>query len=449
MTAILKWSLGVFAFSQAVISATYAKLPDITAAELVEAIKSADSHLVNVETKYIIDQQFKKTKSIYVKYGKPLKRKLEIHWRKEGIRDYIDVTCFDGRLILGKPFRFVLALNGEIRMQWTPNENKGDIFKKPFIHAWPIPFDFGLTPEKRGKMLGKVLEHCRIETLKEERWENHECYYIEAVQPDKARIKAWIDPNAGYRARHSQFWGPNGSIWYEASAEFKDCGNGVWFPVKGVFKLYGNDTSTGKRVVSIENRLKVEQVKVNADLTQKDFEIQFPHGTSVYVHTLNASYIAGVTSLDGFGEEALNPLVGKPLPDMKEIAVDHDPNQTKDKMILVCFWDMNQRPSRHRIAQLAKQAEQLNCKGVTIIAVQASKVDGNKLNEWVEKNNIPFPVGVFQGDEEKTRFAWGVRYFPWLILTDKQHVVTAEGFTLDELNEKLSNNPKHKSGPTQ
>jgi len=436
MTTILKWSVAVFAFSQAVISTTYAKLPNITAAELIEAIKSADSRLVNVETKYIVDEQFNKT--IHEKYGMPLKRKLEIHWRKEGIRDYIDVTCFDGRLILGKPFRFVMALNGEIRMQWTPNENKGDIFKKPYIHAWPIPFNFGLTPEKRGKMLGKVLEHCRIETLKEERWDNHECYYIEAVQPDKARIKAWIDPNAGYRAKHSQFWGPNGLIWHEASAEFKDCRNGIWFPVKGVFKRYGNDRSTGKRVVSCERRLKVEQVKVNADLTQKDFEIQFPHGTRVYVHTLNASYIAGVTSLDGFGEEALNPLVGKPLPELKDLKIDLSSADANDKMILVCFWDMQQRPSRNCIKELAKQAKQLKPKGVTVVAVQASKIDENKINEWVKKNNIPFPVGIIQDDEEKICFTWGIRSLPWLILTDREHVVRSEGFALTELDEAIS-----------
>ena len=56
--------------------------------------------------------------------------------------------------------------------------------------------------------------------------------------------------------------------------------------------------------------------------------------------------------------------------------------------------------------------------------------------EWVEKNKIPFPVGMIKGDEEKTRFTWGVRPLPWLILTDKKHIVTAEGFNLDELDEK-------------
>ncbi len=104
---------------------------------------------------------------------------------------------------------------------------------------------------------------------------------------------------------------------------------------------------------------------------------------------------------------------------------------------------MEQRPSRHCIIQLAKQAEQFKLKGVTVVAVQVSKVDEKNLNEWVKKYNIPFPVGIIQADEEKTRFTWGVRSLPWLILTDKQHAVTAEGFTLTELNEKLSSNSKN------
>jgi len=142
-------------------------------------------------------------------------------------------------------------------------------------------------------------------------------------------------------------------------------------------------------------------------------------------------------------------LLGRPLPNFKSIELKFIPEDTKEKGISICFFDMNQRPSRNCIMRLAKQAEQLKRKGVTVVIVQASKIDENTLNEWVKNYNIPFPVGMVQGDEEKTRFTWGIRSLPWMILTDKQHVVTAEGFNPDELNEKLGNNPKHKSGPTQ
>ena len=89
---------------------------------------------------------------------------------------------------------------------------------------------------------------------------------------------------------------------------------------------------------------------------------------------------------------------------------------------------------------MSKRAKELRAKDVLVVAIQASKVDDSVLNEWVEKNNIPFPVGMVQGDQEKSRFTWGVCSLPWLILTDKKHIVTAEGFTLAELDEKLNGN---------
>jgi hypothetical protein len=37
----------------------------------------------------------------------------------------------------------------------------------------------------------------------------------------------------------------------------------------------------------------------------------------------------------------------------------------------------------------------------------------------------------------KIRAAWGVRSLPWLILTDRKHIVTVEGFGLNELNDEI------------
>jgi hypothetical protein len=55
----------------------------------------------------------------------------------------------------------------------------------------------------------------------------------------------------------------------------------------------------------------------------------------------------------------------------------------------------------------------------------------------VKKNNVQFPIGMVQGYEDKTRFTWCVRSLPWLILTDEQLIVRAEGFGINELDEKI------------
>lgn len=129
--------------------------------------------------------------------------------------------------------------------------------------------------------------------------------------------------------------------------------------------------------------------------------------------------------------------VGKPLPKFEGIKLSLTAEQTKDSAILFCFFDMNQRPSRRWITQLAQKARELKGKRVTIVAVQASEVKENSFSAWIKKNAIPFPTGLITANIEKTRFTWGVRSLPWLILTDRQHVVTAEGFSVNELYDKL------------
>jgi hypothetical protein len=147
-----------------------------------------------------------------------------------------------------------------------------------------------------------------------------------------------------------------------------------------------------------------------------------------------------MAELDARGRPVLKrptSLSGKPLPDMKDLKVDLSPTDTDDKMLLVCFFDMQQRPSRNCIRELAKQVQKMKEKGIIVAAVQASKVEENTLDQWIKKNDILFPVGMIEGNEEKIRFTWGVRSLPWLILTDNKHIVHAEGFALNELSEKL------------
>lgn len=129
-------------------------------------------------------------------------------------------------------------------------------------------------------------------------------------------------------------------------------------------------------------------------------------------------------------------LMDGPLPGFEGIRIDFEPRQARG-MILACFWDMNQRPSRHCLARLAKQAEHLRQRGLAIVAVQISKVDEDKLDAWLKKSNVPFPVGRVRGDEAEIRFAWGICSLPWLILTDTRHIVRAEGFALAELDARI------------
>jgi len=113
------------------------------------------------------------------------------------------------------------------------------------------------------------------------------------------------------------------------------------------------------------------------------------------------------------------------------------PDGASDKMILVCFWDVNQRPSRNCIRELAERAEELAEKDITVVCVQASEVDEKSLNELVKEHKIPFPVGRTMAEVGKSRFDWGVKSLPWLILSNRSHIVISEGFGPGQLDDKI------------
>jgi hypothetical protein len=130
------------------------------------------------------------------------------------------------------------------------------------------------------------------------------------------------------------------------------------------------------------------------------------------------------------------PLTGKKLPGFEGIKINLNPDQIQDRMMLICFFDMNQRPARNCIMQLNKQAEQLKQKGIVVIGIQAAEVDAEDFNQWLKASDFNFPVGIIQADTDEIKFNWSVQTLPWLILTNKEHIVTAEGFNISELGEK-------------
>ncbi len=101
--------------------------------------------------------------------------------------------------------------------------------------------------------------------------------------------------------------------------------------------------------------------------------------------------------------------------------------------------DVDQRPSRHCLAALAQRAEGLGQQGVTLIPIQATETDPDVLKGWLDEQGIRTPVGRIQAeaDARTALILWGVRSLPWLILTDAQHVVRAEGFAVGELDVKI------------
>jgi len=156
-------------------------------------------------------------------------------------------------------------------------------------------------------------------------------------------------------------------------------------------------------------------------VTFRDVSLQTGHKTQVEVDIKQTGALLRGNSLPGFGD----------------IELDFATKDNKGRRLLICFFDMNQRPSRRCISEIAKKAKRLKEEGVAVVAIQASKINQDSLDEWSKQNSIPFSIGTIKGDVEKVRFIWGVQSLPWLILTDRQHLVSSAGFGLSELDDKI------------
>jgi len=131
-------------------------------------------------------------------------------------------------------------------------------------------------------------------------------------------------------------------------------------------------------------------------------------------------------------------LLGKPLPPLKTIASSVSSEAAEGKALLLCFFDMNQRPSRRCVRQLAQEADEVKTKNVSVIIIQASQSEAQAVADWDEDQKVPFPVAATEISPTRLRLDWGVQSLPWLVLANRRHEVVAEGFSARELDRQLA-----------
>jgi hypothetical protein len=136
-------------------------------------------------------------------------------------------------------------------------------------------------------------------------------------------------------------------------------------------------------------------------------------------------------------------LLGKPLPELTEFGLRSASEVAGRRRVLLCFWDVNQRPSRNCVQQLARSANLLASKNVVVVLAQSPVVPDRMIVDWMRKYRVAFPTGRVTTSPEMLSRTWGVQSLPWLVLTDTKHIVTAEGFALAELDEKLDHRAKN------
>jgi hypothetical protein len=129
-------------------------------------------------------------------------------------------------------------------------------------------------------------------------------------------------------------------------------------------------------------------------------------------------------------------LKGGPLPDLTSVNLVTNAAPA-GQPVLLCLFDAGQRPSRHVISQLNEQAAALKEKKVCVIGVQAAVITDEAFNAWKDAKPVSIPLGRVQEKSAKTKWATSTSALPWLVLTDANYKVVAEGFPLDELDAQI------------
>jgi len=353
------------------------------------------------------------------------------NWRIEGYN-----VTMDGE----KVGVYIETSNSSQRMLYSPNYERGvqavpgGLIEKPGKTSGgsPRPCDI-LFINQKGIPFSSIVEdpNTKVYQINQENRDLIVCEY----EDELLNHKVYLDPDNSFAVvKHESYRIDTGDLWTALeNIKYIEAVDGIMFPVYADSILYMADEKGMYPVRTLTLEVDKKSLKLNQDLSEDVFTIDFPKGTYIRNATLNRTYRVGQP-----GDPALDPkpLIGRPLPKFESLTLSSEEIQSKS--ILVCFWDMNQRPSRNCILQLSKRAQELRAKDVVVIAVQASKIEQAKLDEWKKENNISFPVGVIRRDGAHTRRVWGVRSLPWLILTDTEHIVLAEGFNIDELDGKIT-----------
>jgi len=206
--------------------------------------------------------------------------------------------------------------------------------------------------------------------------------------------------------------------------------------VRASVRLYGDGQPSASTITDERGRFRFEQVcegraQVSAYVNRAYGSVVVEGGDTNVLLRLGAtaSFAAPIPRRRSLKRAPLPELAGLGLPD------DCAP---AGKPILLCVVDVEQRPCRRFLAQLAEQYEDLKKRHVTVLALQGTVIAADSFNQWKEDSAVPFAVGRIEKKAEENKWASEVESFPWLILTDAERKVVTEGFSLEDLKVELA-----------
>jgi hypothetical protein len=283
------------------------------------------------------------------------------------------------------------------------------------------------------------------------------CYVLEGVY-EKDKYTIWLDPQHGYNIAKAVVQRPRTNVpgLQSFRAEFKNVRfkkiDGKWLPVEA--NLEDRFDYNNGHYCTDSYHVKVTEMVFDPDHdslrsfvpddikdgTKVPFYIGSPNRPYYpqYIWSRKAKFAADKKGrlMKYEPDQSILPVI-KTLPKFDVFDLKFESDETKNKMILLCFIDIKQS-SQEYAYDLAARASKLAEEDVLVILVDASGSGKKQVDDWVKRNSITVPVGgLFKELLKEIRQAWGIESLPRLVLTDRNHVIVAEGLALEELEAKI------------
>ncbi len=208
-------------------------------------------------------------------------------------------------------------------------------------------------------------------------------------------------------------------------------------PVAGAWvNIYGRGQPNNSMRADDQGRFRFDVCEGNLRLSAS---VQNAYGSvSAEAGDTNVVLKIGTQSVSSQPTPRRASLKGKPLPDLAAFGLPAD-CAPAGKRLLVCLFDVDQRPCRRFTRLLAEQYDALRKRELSVIGLQAAVTSDDVFKEWKDAAAPPFQVGRLVERTAASKWASDMETMPWLILTDSEHRVVAEGFALEELDDLLKN----------
>ena len=222
-------------------------------------------------------------------------------WAQDGIKQYQirDFWLADNSNTIGD----MIVIDGEVfKMAMNRNDlMDGSIAQMETLNQEEIvSLKFGLQNYPGNRTIRDILNIENAVTYGEEIIGNRKTYLVEAVygthieEPQKYRLKIWIDQEAGiplqvqtYSKYNSTPSGQPGLIREIKDVELHKLPNGGWFPIKATRATYFSDDISYEYLEIDPTSITIEREEIPDSL----FDIEFPGGADVYNAISGRRYI--------------------------------------------------------------------------------------------------------------------------------------------------------------